>query len=75
MSKGARVTLAAIVAERALSPSLPREVPAGAALYDVVLHALSVMCGADAAGITSVELKVGMFRAAAWRWFARGARG
>jgi len=67
--------LAAIVADRALSPSSPREVPAGAAPYDVVLHALSVMCGADAAGIGSTQLKVGMFRAAAWRWFARGARG
>ncbi len=63
--------LAAIVAERALSPSLPREVPAGAGPYDVVLHALSVMCGADAAGIGSAELRAGMFRAAAWRWFRR----
>jgi hypothetical protein len=68
------VSLAAIVAEKALSPSLPREVPAGAGPYDVVLHALSVMCGADAAGVTSVQLKTAMFRARARQWFRGGQR-
>jgi len=67
------VSLVAIVADAAIRPRVPDDVPPAAAPYDVVLHALHVACGALGAGGTSRELHEGIFRAQARMWFM-GAR-
>lgn len=51
------MTLAALVAARALTPRLPREVPPGAAPYDVVLHVLDVAGAAVAIGLQEVRFQ------------------
>ncbi len=70
MNKGAL----AVLAEAALKPHMPAHAPPpGAAPYDVVLHGLTMWCGALGAGIQGPELAPAVFRARAWL-FLRGER-
>lgn len=66
--------LLAVLAEAVLRPNMPEHVPSGAAPYDVVMHGLTIQCGA--LGVDSAvlpELTTATFRARAHA-FLRGSQ-